>query len=122
MASTVNDLVRDFIDLYARDTLPRWRELFLPSFAAAATNPDGSVTTWTLDEFYERQRALFVTGKPVREVLSNTAVERRGDLACVRSDYVWTDGEVERPGTVMLLAIADRGELRIQAMTFSYRA
>jgi hypothetical protein len=35
---------------------------------------------------------------------------------------VWTDGEVERPGTVMLLAIADRGELRIQAMTFSYRA
>jgi len=122
MASSVDELLKDFIGLYARATLPRWRGLFLPSFTAAATNEDGSVTTWTLDQFYERQRQLFASGKPVSEVLHNTETLRNGDLACVRSDYVWTDGEAKRPGRLMMLIIADRGgELKIQSLTFSYR-
>jgi hypothetical protein len=117
----VDELLEDFIGLYARATLPRWRGLFLPSFTAAATNEDGSVTTWTLDQFYERQRQLFAGGKPVSEVLHDTETHRNGDLACVRSDYVWTDGEAKRPGRLMMLIVADRGELKIQSLTFSYR-
>ena len=121
MASSVDELLEDFIGLYARATLPRWRDLFLPSFTAAAANEDGSVTTWTLDQFYERQRQLFASGKPVSEVLHDTETHRTGDLACVRSDYVWTDGEAKRPGRLMMLIVADRGELKIQSLTFSYR-
>jgi len=121
MGSSVDELLEDFIGLYVRATLPRWRGLFLPSFTAAATNEDGSVTTWTLDQFYERQRQLFASGKPVSEVLHNTETHRNGDLVCVRSDYVWTDGEAKRPGRLMMLIIADRGELKIQSLTFSYR-
>ena len=120
MVSGVDELLDRFIGWYARDTLPRWRELFLPGFTAAAPNEDGSVTTWSLDEFYERQRQLFASGKPIREVLQNVETRRDGDLAWVRSDYVWTDGEVERPGRLMMLIVADRGELRIQSLTFSY--
>jgi hypothetical protein len=122
MASSVSELLADFIGLYARETLPRWRELFLPGFAAAATNADGSVTSWTLDAFYARQRELFASGKPISEILHHTEVRRHGDLAWVRADYVWTDGEARRPGHLMMLIVADRGQLRIQSLTFSYRS
>jgi hypothetical protein len=113
-------LLEDYIGLYTRETLSRWRELFLPGCIATSTNEDGSVTTRSLDEFYERQRALFATGKPVSEVLRDTHGERTGDLACVHSDFVWTDGEATRDGRLMLLLIAEHGKLRIQALTFSY--
>jgi len=113
-------LLDDYIGLYARETLPRWRSLFLPGFVAASTNEDGSVTIRSLDEFYDRQQRSFATGKPISEALENTHVERTDDLACVRSDFVWTDGETRRRGRLMLLLIAERGKLRIQALTFSY--
>ena len=113
-------LLDDYIGLYARETLPRWRSLFLPGFVAASTNEDGSVTIRSLDEFYDRQQRSFATGTPISEALENTHVERTDDLACVRSDFVWTDGETMRRGRLMLLLIAERGKLRIQALTFSY--
>lgn len=116
----VSALLEDYIGLYTREALPRWRALFLPGFVATWTNADGSVTTRSLDEFYERQQATFATGKPIREVLENTHAERTGDLACVRSEFVWTDGEATRRGRLMLLLIAEQGKLRIQALTFSY--
>ena len=37
-------LLDDYIGRYARETLARWRELFLPEFVASSTNRDGSVT------------------------------------------------------------------------------
>ena len=120
MPSSVSELLEEFIGLYTRDTLLRWRALFMPGFTAAATNADGSVTTWTLDEFYDRQRQLFASGKPIREILRNTETHVSGDLACVRSEYVWTDGEAERPGRLMMLIVAERGALKVQALTFSY--
>jgi hypothetical protein len=115
MASRVTALLEDFIGLYSRDTLARWRTLFLPGFVATAPNEDGSLTTWNLDEFYERQRTLFATGKPISEVLQNTEMRCDGDLAVVRSDFVWTDGEARRPGRLMMLIVAEHGELRIRA-------
>lgn len=120
MPSSVEEVVKAFLDLYTRDALPRWRELFLPGFVAAATNADGSVTTWTLDEFYERQRALFASGKPVSETMHNTEIQRSGELAWVRSDYVWTDGEAKRPGRLAMMLVAERGRFRIQSLAFSY--
>ena len=116
----VSALLEDYINLYTRDTLERWRALFLPGFIAASTNEDGSVTTRNLEEFCERQRTAFATGKPVSEILEHTQTERAGDMASVRSDFVWTDGEAVRRGRLMLLLIAERGKLRIQALTFSY--
>jgi hypothetical protein len=120
-AGGVDELLERFIGWYARDTLPRWRGLFLPAFTAASPNADGSVTTWTLDQFYERQRQLFATGKPVRETLLNTETRRVGALAWVRSDYLWTDGDVERPGHLMMLLVAGASDLKIQSLAFSYR-
>ncbi|HET7670334.1 MAG TPA: nuclear transport factor 2 family protein [Burkholderiales bacterium] len=120
MTAGLDEVVKAFLGLYTRESLPRWRELFLPGFVAAAANADGSITTWTLDEFYERQRALFATGKPVSETMMNTHIERTGDIACVRSDYLWTDGEAKRPGRLMMILVAGRGGFRIQSLAFSY--
>jgi hypothetical protein len=119
--SEVNALLEDYIGLYTRDTLERWRDLFLPDFIATSTNDDGSTTTRGLDAFYERQRALFATGKPVSEVFRNTEIRRANPLAFVYSDFVWTDTEITRHGRLMMLLIVERGALRIQALTFSYQ-
>ena len=116
----VTALLADYIGLYTRDTLPRWRELFLSGFVATSINEDGSTTTRTLAEFYERQQGLFASGKPVSEVLADTIVQRRGSLASVSADFVWTDGEVSRDGQLMLLLVMEHGRLKIQALTFSY--
>jgi hypothetical protein len=116
----VEALLDDYIGLYRGDTLERWRTLFVASFVASAANADGTVTSWTLSEFYERQRRSFATGKPIREVLEDVEIDRDGPLAAVRSRFVWSDGEVTRHGRLMLLAIADRGSLRIQSLLFSY--
>ena len=87
-----------------------------------STNHDGSVTTWDLDEFFERQRRSFATGKPISEVLENVATERTRQAGAVRADFVWTDGDVRRRGRLMLLLIELHGELRIQSLAFSYGA
>jgi SnoaL-like domain len=118
--ATLAALLHDYIDLYSRDKLERWRELFLPQFVALSTNSDGSVTTWNLDEFFERQRRSFATGKPISEVLENVAAERIGRLAQVRADFVWSDGDVRRRGALMLLVVERHGELRIQSLAFGY--
>jgi SnoaL-like protein len=120
MASSVEEVLEAFIGLYTREALSRWRELFLPGFTAAATNADGSVTTWTLEEFYERQRSLFATGKPISEVLLAPTTHSIGSIACVRSGFVWTDGTLKRPGQLVMLLIAERGRFRIQSLAFSY--
>ena len=57
-------LLADYLGLYARESLARWRELFLPELVAAATDDDGTVTTWNLDAFMARQTAAFANGKP----------------------------------------------------------
>ena len=113
-------LLRDYIDLYRRDALDRWRALFLDEFVASSTNSDGSVTTWNLDEFFERQHRSFATGKPISEVLENVATQRSGPLAQVRADFVWTDGDVQRRGRLMLQLIECNGELRIQSLVFDW--
>ena len=118
--SQVSAFLNDYLDLYTRETLARWRELFFPGATATAANEDGSVTTWNRDSFFERQRMSFASGKAIRETLENTHSERTHNLVSVRSDFVWTDGEVSRRGRLMLLLVVERENLRIQALTFSY--
>lgn len=120
--SQISAFLADYIGLYTRDALPRWRELFLPGATATSLNTDGSVTTWGLDAFMERQRNSFASGKPIRETLENTNAQRTGNLVSVRSDFVWTDGEVSRRGRLMLLLIVQGDQPLIQALTFSYEA
>ena len=115
----VQRVLDDYIGLYTKDRLPDWKALFLPGFTAAYTNYDGSVTTRTLAEFYERQRAAFERG-PVAETLHDVRITRSGRLAHVAAGFDFTSGGTTRRGRLMLLTIETAGRFRIAALTFTY--
>jgi hypothetical protein len=117
--TAVQRLLDDYIGLYRKETLDRWKMLFLPAFTATYTNDDGSVTTRNLNEFYERQLAAFAAGD-VSETLHNVRIHRAGRLAHVFADFRFTGRGSTRPGQLMLLIIEEKGELRIAALTFTY--
>ena len=115
----VQRVVDDYIGLYRKDSLPQWKTLFLPGFTAAYTNADGGVTTRTLEEFYERQRAAFER-EAISETLDNVRINRAGRLAHVFADFRFTSGSTTRHGQLMLLMIEVKGQFRIAALTFTY--
>jgi hypothetical protein len=118
--AAVRRVVDDYVGLYRKDTLPRWKALFVPGFTATYTNDDGSVTTRTLDDFYERQRAGFERGA-MDETLHNVRVQRAGKLAHAFADFRFSSGgSAPRPGQLMLLLIEERGQFKIAALAFSY--
>lgn len=117
--AAVHRVLDDYIGLYRRDALERWKTLFLPGFTASYTTDEGSVTTRTLEEFYDRQRNAFTQGE-VSETLHNVRVHRVGRLAHVFADFQFTSRAGTRPGQLMLLLIEDRGQLKIAALVFTY--
>jgi SnoaL-like domain len=115
----VRRVLDDYIGLYRKETLERWKALFLPAFTATYTNDDGSVTTRALEDFYERQRAAFERG-PVTETLDDVRITRAGRLAQVFADFHFTSGGSTRHGQLMLALIEEKGQFRIAALTFTY--
>ena len=112
--------VADYFDLYKRETLDRWRTLFLPTFTATHTLADGTVRVRTLDEFFAAQRGYLDTGRAIKEELQNLALDRRGKLATAWADFVLTEEGEKSRGKLVLLLVSDRGKWRIQALMFSY--
>jgi hypothetical protein len=117
--AAVRRVLDDYIGLYRKDALAKWKGLFLPGFTATYTNDDGTVTSRTLDEFYERQQKAFAGGE-ISETLQNVRIQRVGRLAHVFADFRFTNRGMTRPGQLMLLMIEEKGQLRIAALTFSY--
>ena len=116
----IKRLLDEYIALYTKDTLDRWRTLFHPAFVAAFTNDDGSTTSRTLEEFLERQRNYFATGRPISEELKDVRIERQGALASVRAGFILHDGDTAKEGRLMLLLIRDRDRWLIQSLVFTY--
>jgi len=116
---SVQRLVDDYIGLYRKDTLERWKTLFLPGFTASYTNADGTVTTRSLDAFYESQRSGFAAGD-MSESLQNVRIQRAGRLAHAFADFRFTSRGSTRPGQLMLLMVEEKGQLKIAALVFTY--
>ena len=115
----VRRLVDDYIGLYRAETLDRWKALFLPGFTATVVSADGTVTTRTLDEFFESQRGAFARG-PVSETLENVRIERAGHLAHVFADFYFTSGGTTRHGQLILVMVEEKGQFRIASLAFTY--
>jgi hypothetical protein len=115
----VQRVVDDYIGLYRKDTLERWKSLFLPGFTASYTNTDGTVTTRNLDAFYESQRSGFAAGD-MSETLHNVRIQRVGRLAHVSAGFTFTSRGSARPGRLMLLMIEEKGQFKIAALAFTY--
>ena len=116
----VRQVLSSYIALYEKDSPAAWRRLFLPGFVAAFTNDDGSVTTRTLDEFYERQEKYFATGHAIREELRNIRLTVDGRLASVHADFVLVDNGSERPGKLVLTFVRERDTYKIHSLAFTY--
>ena len=114
--------VADYVGLYTHETLDRWRMLFLPTFSAGSTRPDGTVKVRTLDEFFVAQQRYLASGRSIREELENVRIDRHGKLASAWADFVLTEEGEKSRGKLVLLLVADRGEWKIQSLMFSYDA
>jgi hypothetical protein len=115
----VQRVVDDYIGLYTKERLAEWKALFLPGFTATYTNADGSVTTRTLEEFYESQRVGFDRAA-MTETLHDVRITRVGRLAHVLAGFDFTSGGATRRGRLMLMLIESRGQFRIASLTFTY--
>ena len=113
-------LVADYTGLYTKQTLPQWRELFLPQFTAASTNADGSISVRGLEAFLAAQQRGFEQSADMGERLENVRIDRDGALASVWADFVfWADGPPSR-GRLVLLAIRQPGGWRFHSLMFAY--
>ena len=113
-------VVSEYTGLYTKDSLSRWRELFLPTFTSASIAADSTVALRRLDEFYSAQERAFSSAKKMGERLENVRIERRGRLATVWADFVYWYDDNERRGRLVLTAIYQRGNWRFASLMFSY--
>lgn len=113
-------VVADYVGLYRREMLEKWRELFLPSLTVASTRADGTVLLRNLEEFYAAQRRYLDTGREIKEELENVRIERKGRLASVWADFVLTDAGEKSRGKLVLLLIEERARFKIHSLMFSY--
>jgi hypothetical protein len=118
-SAAVQRVVDDYIGLYTKEHLAEWKALFLPGFTATYTNADGTITTRTLEEFYESQRAGFARA-PMTETLHDVRITRDGRLAHVIAGFDFTTGGKTRRGRLMLSLVESRGQFRIASLTFTY--
>ena len=118
----VDQLVADYIGLYAAPTLDRWKTLFHPAVVVAFPDDDGSIRTRTLEEFVTRQQNYFATGRRISERLENVRVDMGRRIARVSADFIFMDEGEERPGKLGLHLAEGKDGWKIVAVLFSYDA
>ena len=116
----VDRVVADYVGLYSGDALDRWRLLFHPSTVVAFPADDGSISTRNLDEFVERQRNYFATGRKISERLENLRVDMGRRIARVSADFIFIDEGEERSGKLGLHLAEGPDGWKIVAVLFSY--
>jgi len=118
--AAIDKLVADYIGLYTRGTIDRWKELFHPALSVVSPADDGSIRVRNLETFFKAQKDRFETGRPVSERLENIRIEPGFRIARVSADFIFTDDGVSSRGALGLhLARANDG-WKIVAILFSY--
>jgi hypothetical protein len=120
--AAVEQVVADYIGLYAGPTIDRWRTLFHPAVVVAFPDEDGSIRTRTLDEFVTRQENYFATGRRISERLENVRIDMGRRIARVSADFIFIDQGEERPGKLGLHLAEGKDGWRIVAVLFAYDA
>ena len=120
--AAVEQLVTDYVGLYAGLTLDRWRTLFHPDVIVSFPDDDGTIRTRTLDEFVTRQKNYFATGRQISERLENVRIDMGRRIARVTADFIFVDEGEERPGKLGLHVAEGRDGWKIVAVLFAYDA
>ena len=120
--AAVEKLVADYIGLYAGPTLDRWQALFHPAVVVAFPDAEGTIRTRTLEEFVERQKNYFATGRSISERLENVRIDMGRRIARVSADFIFVDEGEERPGKLGLHLVEGKDGWKIVAVLFAYDA
>ena len=118
--AAIDRLVADYVGLYAGPTLGRWKTLFHPALCVASPQDDGSIKVRSLEEFYERQRSYFATGRKIGERLENVMINEGRRIARVTADFVFIDEGVESRGRLGLHLAQGNDGWKVVAILFSY--
>ena len=118
--SASEDLGADYVGLYARPSLDRWKTLFHPSLVVAHPTEDGTIRARGLDEFFKAQKDYFDTGRKISERLENVRIEEGRKIARVSADFVFVDEGQESRGRLGLHLVETRDGWKITAIVFSY--
>lgn len=118
--AAVDRVLDDYIGLYAAPTLDRWQALFHPAVVVAFPGDEGAIVTRTLDEFVQRQKNYFATGRKISERLENVRVDMGRRIARVTADFIFVDEGEERPGKLGLHLAEGTDGWKIVAVLFSY--
>jgi hypothetical protein len=116
----VGRVLADYVGLWRRETMYLWQDLFLSTFTAASTNPDGTVSVQTRDQFFSAQQRNQERVVGLRQHLENVRVERIGRLATVWADFVVTGTGERQRGKLVMLLIPEAGSYKIHSLVFTY--
>ena len=116
----IDAVIADYVGLYAGATLDRWKRLFHPAVSVSFPAADGSINVRNLEEFFQRQKNYFATGRRIGERLENVRVEEGRRIARVTADFVFMDEGKESRGRLGLHLARDKDGFKIVAVLFSY--
>jgi hypothetical protein len=117
---SLDQVLKDYIGLYQKDTLDRWKTLFHPSLTVFFPGEDGAINMRNLEEFYERQKNYFAKRKSISERLENVQILEGNRIARVTADFIFIDEGVENPGKLGLHLVEGKDGWKIVTILFSY--
>ena len=118
--AALEKVVADYVGLYARPSLDRWKTLFHPSLVVAYPMEDGTIRVRGLDEFFRAQKDYFETGRKIGERLENVRIDEGWRVARVSADFVFVDEGQESRGRLGLHLVETKDGWKITAIVFSY--
>ena len=117
---SLDQVLKDYIGLYQKDTLDQWKTLFHPSVTVFFPDKDGAINVRNLQEFFERQKNYFAKRKSISERLENVQILEGRRIARVTADFIFIDEGVENPGKLGLHLVEGKDGWKIVAVLFSY--
>jgi hypothetical protein len=118
--AALDKAVADYVGLYTRTTLDRWKVLFHPSLVVAYPGENGTVKARGLDEFFKAQKDYFETGRAIGERLENVRIEAGRRIARVSADFVFVDEGQESRGKLGLHLVETPDGWKITSVLFAY--
>jgi hypothetical protein len=118
--AALDKAVADYVGLYTRATLDRWKGLFHASLVVAYPGEKGTIRARGLDEFFKAQKDYFETGRAIAERLENIRIDAGSRIARVSADFVFVDEGQESRGKLGLHLVETTDGWKITSVVFAY--
>jgi len=118
--AALDQVVRDYVDLYRAETLAEWKKLFHASLTVVSPDAKGAIAVRNLEQFYGAQATYLPKRRSVSERLENVRIEEGRRIARVVADFVFLDEGMESRGKLGLHLVEGSEGWKIVGIVFSY--